>query len=224
MFLDMQLLRGMNLWYLGAHARAVELLESVPAADTTQGETGTMRRLALSRLYAERGAIDEARALAIEVCEFCRAHHDRLGEARSSWFLAEILRQSGDLDGAEREIQAAQAMAMPLDQPGMLATLSALRLAQGRPVEALAAAEDAMARSAAMGGCSLFRAACVRLAHAEALHATGAHDDARRAIADARARLLAISGKIPEPSYRTSFLESVPENARTLTLARAWLG
>jgi hypothetical protein len=46
----------------------------------------------------------------------------------------------------------------------------------------------------------------------------------RRAIADARARLLAIAGKIVEPSYRTSFLDDVPENARTLTLARAWLG
>jgi hypothetical protein len=27
-----------------------------------------------------------------------------------------------------------------------------------------------------------------------------------------------------EPGYRTSFLEAVPENARPLTLARAWLG
>jgi hypothetical protein len=223
MFCNMQMLRGVNLWYLGAHARAVELLESVPAADTTLGETGTMRRLALSRLYAERGAIDEARALAIQVCEFCRAHHDRLGEARSSWFLAEILRQSGDLDGAEREIQAAQAMAMPLDQPGMLATLAALRLVQGRAADALAIAEDAMARSAAMGGCSLFRGSAVRLVHAEALHATGAHDAARRAITDARARLLAIAAKIPDPAYRASFLEHVPENARTLALA-AWVG
>jgi serine/threonine protein kinase/tetratricopeptide (TPR) repeat protein len=222
-FCNMQMLRGVNLWYLGAHARAVELLESVPAADTTLGETGTMRRLALSRLYADRGAIDEARALAIQVYEFCRAHHDRLGEARSSWFLAEILCQSGDLDGAEREIQAAQAMAMPLDQPGMLATLAALLLVQGRAADALAAAEDAMTRNTAMGGCSLFRNAAVRLVHAEALHATGTHDAARRVIAEARTRLLTIAGKIADPSYRTSFLEHVPENARTLTLARAWL-
>ncbi len=224
MFCNMQMLRGVNLWYLGAHARAVELLESCPAADTTLGETGTMRRLALSWLYADRGALDEARALAIQVCEFCRAHHDRLGEARGSWFLAEVLRWSGDLDGAEREIQAAQAMAMPLDQPGMLAALAALRLAQGRAADALAVAEDAMARCAAMGGCSLFRGAFVRLVHAEALYATGAHDAARAVLADARARLFAIADKIPEPDYKASFLERVPENARTLALAAAWLG
>ena len=138
--------------------------------------------------------------------------------------LAEVLRRMGDLEGAEREIEAAQAMAMPFDQPGVLATMAALRLVQGRAADALAAAEDAMARSAAMGGCGLFRGVFVRLVHAEALHATGAHDAARQAIAEARARLFAIAGKIPEPSYRTSFLESVPENARTLTLARAWLG
>jgi tetratricopeptide (TPR) repeat protein len=224
LFLTMQLLRSMNLWYLGAHARAVELLESIPAADTTLGELSPLRWIFLSWLYADRGALDEARALAIEVRESCRAHHDRLGEARSTWVLAEVLRRMGDLEGAEREIQAAQAMAMPLDHPGMLATLAALRLDQGRAADALPAAEDTMARTAAMGGCSLFRGAFVRLVHAEALHATGAHDAARHAIADARARLLAIACKIAEPSYRTSFLESVPENARTLTLARAWLG
>jgi hypothetical protein len=163
--------------------------------------------------------------MAIQVLEFCREHHDHLGGARATWALAEVLRRSGDLEGAEREIEVARAMAMPLDQPGMLATLAALRLAQGRPADALAAAEDAMARCAAMGGgCGLFRSAAVRLVHAEALHATGDHDAAGRAIADARARLLAIADKIPDPAYKASFLEHVPENARTLALAAAWLG
>jgi hypothetical protein len=222
-FPAMQVLRGMNLWHLGAHARAVELLESVPEADTTLGEISPLRRIVLCWLHAERGALDETRALAIEVREFCREHHDRLDESRCTWVLAEVLRRVGDLEGAEREVEAARAMAMPLDQPGMLATLAVIRLARGCAADALAAAEDAMARSAAMGGCSLFRAAAVQLVHAETLHATGDHDAARRAIADARDRLLAIAGRIAEPGYRTSFLEAVPENARTLALARAWL-
>ncbi|HEX7837904.1 MAG TPA: hypothetical protein VF469_10605, partial [Kofleriaceae bacterium] len=166
-FLSMQLLRGMNQWYLGALAPAVALLESIPAADTSLGEANSMRRIFLSWLYADRGAFDEARALAIEVREACRAHHAPLGQVRASWALAEALRRTGDLEGAEREIQAALAMVMPLDQPGMLATLAALRLAQGRAADALAATEDAMARWAAMGGCSLFRGASVRLVHAE---------------------------------------------------------
>jgi hypothetical protein len=145
-------------------------------------------------------------------------------EGRGRWVLAEVLRRDGDLDGADREAGVALAMVVPLDRPGVLATLSALRLAQGRAEEALAAAEDAMARCQAMGGCGVFRGAFVRLAHAEALHATGARDAAARAIADARARLLAIAGKIADPDHRASFLERVPENARTLALADAWPG
>jgi hypothetical protein len=70
----------------------------------------------------------------------------------------------------------------------------------------------------------MFRGAFVRLARAEALHASGALDAARHAIADARARLFAIADRIGDPAYRHSFLHNVPENARTLALARSWLG
>jgi hypothetical protein len=130
-----------------------------------------------------------------------------------------------DIEGAERELEAALGMMVPaLEHPGVLGTLAALRLAQGRAEDALAAAEDAIARWTAMGGCGLFRGAFVLLAHAEALHAAGADDRARQAITEARARLLAIAARIPDPAYRQSFLENVPENARTMALARAWLG
>jgi eukaryotic-like serine/threonine-protein kinase len=106
----------------------------------------------------------------------------------------------------------------------VLGTLARLRLAQGRSAEALAAAEDAMARCAAMGGCGMFRSAFVRLAHAEALEATGDREAACRVIAEARARLREITDRIPDPAYRRSFLEDVPENARTIELAHAWRG
>jgi hypothetical protein len=223
-FQYMQLLRGTNLWYLGALAPAVHMLEGVPATDTTLGEQSSVRRFCLSWLYADRGSLGEARALATQLSESSRAHHDRLGEGRGCWVLAEVLRRMGDLEAADREIQLALGMAVPLEHPGALATLSALRLAQGRVAEALAAAEDAMSRRAAMGGCGLFRESFVRLVHAEALHATGAHDAAHHAIAEARARLLAIAHKIPDPDSQASFLENVPENARTLAFAAAWLG
>jgi len=75
-----------------------------------------------------------------------------------------------------------------------------------------------------MGGCGMFRGAFVRLVHAEALHANSAHDRARHAIADARTRLFTIADRIAEPAYRKNFLDNVPENARTLALARDWLG
>ncbi len=224
MFVSVQLMRGMNQWYLGALAPAAQALEAVPVADTALGFGSSVRRCMLSWLYADLGELARARALATQLAEAGRANHNPLEEGRGCWVLAEVLRRDGEFDGADREIQTALAMAVPLERPGVLATLSALRLAQGRAADALAAAEDAMARCQAMGGCGMFRGAFVRLTHAEVLHATGAHDDAKHAIADARARLHAIAAKIADPDYQASFLEDVPENARTLALAHAWLG
>jgi tetratricopeptide (TPR) repeat protein len=222
-FLNMQLFRGMNLWYLGALAPAERYLEAIPAADESLGVASSLRRFHLAWLLADRGALDEARALASQLAEHGHAHHFPLEEGRGRWVLAEALRRIGDLDAAERELEIALRMAMPLERPGVLGTQAALHLAQGRAEEALAAAEEAVSRCADMGGCGMFRGAFVRLAHAEALHATGAHDAARTAIADARTRLFVIAGRLPDPDYRKSFLEDVPENARTLLLARTWL-
>jgi hypothetical protein len=222
-FLNLQLFRGMNLWYLGASEAAEQALAEVVAADAALGPVSSLRRWHLSWLHADRGALAPAHALATQLSEYGRDHHNSLEEGRGRWVLAEVLRRMGDLEGAEREIQPALAMAVPLEHPGVLATLSVLRLAQGRAGEALAAAEDAVARCIAMGGCGMFRDALARLALAEALHATGDREAARRAIADARTHLLAIAGKIPDPVYRQSFLDNVPENARTLALARTWL-
>jgi eukaryotic-like serine/threonine-protein kinase len=223
--LNMQLFRGMNLWFLGALEPAARALEGIEAADASLGVVSSLRRFCLAWLLADRGALGEARALAAELAEHGRAQALPLEERRGRWVLAEVLRRMGDLEGAERELALVLGMAVaPLDHPGVLGTLAALRLAQGRAGEALAAAADAAARCEAMGGCGLFRGAFVRLAHAEALHATGAHDAARRVIADARARLLATADRIADPAYRQSFRKGVPENARTLALADAWLG
>jgi len=223
-FLNMQLFRGMNLWFLGEVAGAERTLEQIAAADGALGLVSAWRRFSLSWLRADRGALDEARALATQLREHGHARHLPLDEGRGRWVLAEVLRRMGDLEGAEREIQPALEMTMALEHPGALGTLAMLRLAQGRAEDALAVAEDAVARCTTMGGCGMFRGAFVRLAHAEALHATGAHDAARHAIIEARARLRTIADRIVEPAHQKTFLENVPENSRTLALARAWLG
>jgi hypothetical protein len=219
-----RLWRGLCFWCLGAVADAERLLEGLAAGDATLGIARSLRRFALSWMYADTGALDTARALAAELAEQGRAHHSPLEESRGRWVLGEVLRRAGDLDAADRELAAALAMAVPLEQPVILASLARLRLAGGRAAEAIAAADDAFARAEAMGGYALYRGAFLRLTRAEALHATGALDAARAAITDARARLLAIARTIEDPAYRASFLDAVPENARTLALAREWLG
>ncbi|HEX3483296.1 MAG TPA: protein kinase [Kofleriaceae bacterium] len=223
-FLNMQVFRGINRWLLGAFEPGRRIFEDIAAADTSIGPASSLRRFCLSWLLADTGALDQARAVATQLSEHGHAIRIPLEEYRGRWALGEVLRRIGDLESAERELAIALGMAAPLERPGVLATLSMLRLAQGRAGEALAAAEDAIARCVEMGGCGMFRGAFVRLAHAEALHATGAHDAARHAIAEARTRLLRIADRIPDPEYRQSFLHGVPENARTLALAGSWLG
>jgi hypothetical protein len=223
-FLNMQLFRALNFWYLGELTEAERVHESIVAADETLGMVASLRRFSLAWLRADRGELEAAHATATQLTQHALAIRNTLDEGRGRWVLAEVLRRKGDLAGAEHELDIALAMLIPLEQPGALGTLSALRLAQGRPAQALAVAEDAVARCTAMGGCGLFRGAFVRLARAEALHASGARDAARHAIADARERLLAIADRICDPAYQRSFLHNVPENARTLALARSWLG
>ena len=114
-------------------------------------------------------------------------------------------------------------MMTPVDYPAALGTLCRIRLAQGRVADALGVADEAMARYNAMATCGFFRAAFVRLAHAEALEAAGDHAAATAAIRAAREYVLAVADRIHDPRYRNSFFEQVPENARILTLARSWL-
>src|SRR6185503_8833178 len=149
-----------------------------------------------------------------------------MDEGRGRWALAEAHRRRGDHDAAEREALAAVELlrVAPLDHIPATATLAAVRLAQGRTAEALAAAEDALTRYESMGACSMFRGAYVRLVHAECLYTAGDHAAARAAIAKARERIAANAAKIGDAVYRRSFLENVPENVRTLELARRWLG
>jgi tetratricopeptide (TPR) repeat protein len=62
----------------------------------------------------------------------------------------------------------------------------------------------------------------IRLAHAHALHATGAHAEALAAITEAEAHVLQLAAKIQNEKWRACFLQAIPEHAETLALARAW--
>jgi hypothetical protein len=93
-------------------------------------------------------------------------------------------------------------------------------LAQGRAADAAreSAAAAELVDAGAEDGETL-----IRLTHAEALHASGNEEGAKRVIGVARDRLMARAARIRDAAYRESFLERVAESAETLRLARVWL-
>jgi hypothetical protein len=212
---------GLARLYLGQAEEAERVLRAIPGRDFS---LVTKRRDEhLLPVLLARGSLDEVRALLAARDDQARRLQGRareVVEARNRWLLGAVARRADEPAAAAREIATALdrgLRTMLHDLPPALAELAAARLALGQPEEALAAAREAMGALAAAGG-STYYGPRVRLVHAEALLAAGDRDAARAAIADARARILAIAGRIDDPEARPSFLERVPENARTLAL------
>jgi hypothetical protein len=104
-----------------------------------------------------------------------------------------------------------------------LANLADLLLARGRAAEARAAADEAARILYALAGVEEGEA-LIRLVHALSLEATGDPRGAEAAIVEARRRLLERAGRINDTRLRRSFLDHIPENARTLQMANRLKG
>ena len=91
-------------------------------------------------------------------------------------------------------------------------------LGQGRALEALIAAEEGMEILRELSGVEEGEA-LIRLVHAMSLEATGDTQSAQDEIGEARKRLLERADRITDPRLRRSFLDHVPENARTLAFS-----
>ncbi|UQA56005.1 serine/threonine-protein kinase [Polyangium aurulentum] len=224
--LGAHVLAAMNTWFLGAREEAERTLTGLSLPDEELGHGSSLRPFCLAWMLAERGAFEDARAWAERMITSGRTRGLPVDEGRGHWVLAEVLRREGAFAAAETALSQAQAMlsmSSPLDYPGVLATRAALGLAQGRVDEALVAAEEGLRRSDAQGGCGYARGAFLRLVHAECLDAAGKTEETRAAIKEARGRLLASAERIGDPALRRSFVEAVPENARTFALAKRWL-
>jgi eukaryotic-like serine/threonine-protein kinase len=136
---------------------------------------------------------------------------------------ARILLASGDAQGAEMEARVALDILsiMPVLQPAHLPTLIYALLRQGRLVEAQEVAKNGVALVDSLGGTGSTEVA-LRLAAAEADHAAGDTASAESALRETLRQIQIRADNIPEPQARERFLTEVPENARTLELARAW--
>ncbi len=203
-----------------AEARFAVALQAMERHKLKQLAAAAGRPYAVTK--ALLGKLDEAR---VEMA--CALHLSTGSDAMVAVgraFAARLFAMLGDRAGAEREGRAAVAALTSMTPPlraMALAALAEVLIADGRGAEALPFAAEAREILDALTTIGE-NDARVRLAHAEALHAAGAAPAARSAIAAARDRLLRRASLIADDELRQSFLERVPENARTLSLARAW--
>jgi tetratricopeptide (TPR) repeat protein len=129
-------------------------------------------------------------------------------------YLADVAREAGRLDRAEREASLALADAGPFAAIAR-ATLARVLAKRG---DAAAAEIEARAAMVSQAGASEGDA-LVALALAEALDARGERDAARRIAREALERVRARASKVADPVARTGLLTRVPEHARLAALA-----
>jgi tetratricopeptide (TPR) repeat protein len=220
-----------NLGYVyllaGSFAEAERVLRDVLGAGERMGlrfvVATALQNLGL--VLAWVGRLEEGRDVEKRsVNEFSSQSDVRLLSASLS-YLARIELRLGSHADALQDAQAAldASVEHPSVRAQALSTLAEIDLALGRPADALQAAQRAKAILDSPAGVEDGHV-LIRLVYAEGLHGTGDLAGARAAIEEARTRLLEAASKISDPALARSFLDNVPENARTLELARQWLG
>lgn len=212
---------------VGAYEEAEEVLRKalLEAERMGLGHVIPGAKQNLGMVLAYRGSLSEAHTLETQAIAAFGSQGNRRMETAARTYLARILAMIGDKQHAEQE--AARAVAASPEQSASraqaLAVIAEIQLARGRSADALASAGEAVHIVEALGGIDAEEAR-VRLAYAKAQHAVGQDEDARQTILAARDRLMARADKIRDEALRKSFLERVPEHARTLAFARQWLG
>jgi eukaryotic-like serine/threonine-protein kinase len=213
----------------GALEEAARTMKEVMqrAARMGLGYVAAQQKQNLGLALARLGQLDEARVVEAEAVDAFRAFGNRRMESASKYYLGHILLLAGESVRAEEQTRDALDLAnidppLPTIRAEGLAVLAQVLLTQGRAKEAHEAAAEAHATLERLGGIDGGEF-LIRVEHAQALEAIGDHAGAVAALRAARDRLLACANKIVDASLRESFLQRVPENARIMELARAWL-
>jgi serine/threonine protein kinase/tetratricopeptide (TPR) repeat protein len=209
---------------LGGHSEAEAELRSVlRVAEPMHLRFVPALKVNLGFALARLSRLDEALAMEVGAVELCKKQGNRRFECVGRLYLANILLRMEDAPGA---IAAAEeAIHCAKDFPGLSAyahaMLGSIYLSQSKAPRAMVAAREAMDLLTKLHSVEEGEA-LIRVVEAEALYASNRQGEAIKRIKEARERLLKIADEIDEPHWRRSFLEKVPENARTMRLAAEW--
>jgi len=216
---------GFALAALGELPRAVELLRET-MADARRSEQQLM--ISHVRHYFthvllksfEPAHQQEAHALTLEWMACDEPDAFRRGAARAQ--MAKSLLVKGELREAETHARQACELLMPLLVPFRVharTVLGTILLAQGHATEARQVAVLGVRDLEQMRSQGVF-AVAMHLVLAEACLAEGDTEAGEAALREALRCVHARASDIPEAAARERFLSQVPENARTLELAR----
>jgi hypothetical protein len=126
-------------------------------------------------------------------------------------------------EGCLPPVSEIEAASLRMSSRPLFALQALVLLTRGAVQEALALAERAASGQEPTSMMPLSRS-IVLLAHAECLHAAGRNPEACEAIRTARDRLRRVADGLDDATMREGYLTNIGPNARTLALAKEWLG
>ncbi len=222
---------GNGYMQLGAYARAKGLLrEALAVGEPMRLGFIAPVRANLGFVMARLGDVEQAFEIESAALEQCIRERYRRFELVARIYLAGILAVRGEVVRAEGELRAAAegAASAPGIRAYALANLADLLFTGAETSEGEVRADAlALAREAAEEAMAILRQiegveegeSLIQLQNVLALEAAGDVEGARAAVGEARRRLLERADRINDPRLRRSFLDHIPENARTLALA-----
>jgi tetratricopeptide (TPR) repeat protein len=174
----------------------------------------------LAGILADRGRVDEARALGERSLAITSAQGDHRFRGYAEADLAAIEYLAGNHARSERYARAAAEtfQGMPGAQPLAFALLARALLVQDQNEEALHTARASYEGMMAVGVVEDGEMT-IRLALGECLLATGRAREAQTILEEAASRLHAQAAAIEDGAARESFLTGIPEHRRILELA-----
>lgn len=179
-------------------------------------------RPVLAMALAHMGDTKESEKLLQSAIDWFEQQGDARMTVWSQLDLVDVYLLNGDVGRAAQKMTAIQDSLADTSAllPRALATEARILLSQGLPAAALERARVAYQRlSEQVVECG---EALIPVMYAETLHANGDPVQAREVIERARDCLYARARAIDAPEWRKSFLENIPDHARTLHLARTW--